>query len=116
VALYLSGGLKLRQEKYDEAVEALSLSAKIDPEKAQTHYLLGQALIQKGSRGPAEASLRRALQLKPAWSEAHYLLAVLYAQEPNFRELARYHYNRALSGGASRNYQLEQFMGKAAKP
>jgi Flp pilus assembly protein TadD len=116
VALYLSGGLKLRQEKYDEAVEALSLSAKIDPEKAQTHYLLGQALIQKGSRGPAEASLRRALQLKPAWSEAHYLLAVLYAQEPNFRELARYHYNRALSGGASRNYQLELFMGKAAKP
>jgi Tfp pilus assembly protein PilF len=116
IALYLLGGLKLRQEKYDEALEMLGLSARIDPDKAQTHYLLGQTLIHKGSRGPAEAALRRALQLKPAWGEAHYLLAVLYAQEPNFRELARYHYNRALSGGASRNYQLEQFMGKAAKP
>jgi cytochrome c-type biogenesis protein CcmH/NrfG len=116
IALYLYGGLKMRQEHYDEALEALSRSAKLDPDRAQTQYFLAQALIHKGSRGPAETALRRALQLKPAWSEAHYLLAVLYAQEPNFRELARYHYNQALSGGASRNYQLEQFMGKTSKP
>ena len=115
VALYLLGGLKLREEKYDDALEALGLSAKIDPDRAQTQYFLGQALIQKGSRGPAETALRRALQLKPGWGDAHYLLAVLYAtQEPNFRELAQYHYNKAIAGGVGRNYQLEKVFQKGA--
>jgi tetratricopeptide (TPR) repeat protein len=115
VSLYLMGGVKLRQEKYDEAIETLSLSAKLDPEKANTQYFLGKALIQKGSRAPAETALRKAVQLKPGWGDAHYLLAVLYAtQEPNFRELAQYHYKKAIAGGAARNAELEQRMAKAA--
>ena len=113
VSLYLMGGLKLRQDKVEEALEALSLSAKIDPEKANTHYFLGKALIQKGSRGPAESALRKAIQLKPGWGEAHYELAVLYAtQEPNFKELAQYHYKKAIAGGLARNLELEQWMEK----
>ena len=70
ISLYLMGGLKLRQEKYDEALDALSLSARLDPEKANTQYYLGKALIQKGSRGPAETALRKAVQLKPGWGDA----------------------------------------------
>jgi len=113
VSLYLIGGIKLRQEKYDEALDALSLSAKIDPEKANTQYFLGKALIQKGNRAPAEAALRKAIQIKPGWGDAHYLLAVLYAtQEPGFRELAQYHYKKAITGGAARNLELEQWMEK----
>jgi len=113
VSLYLMGGVKLRQEKYDEAIETLSLSARLDPDKANTQYFLGKALIQKGSRGPAETALRRAVQLRPGWGDAHYLLAVLYAtQEPNFRELAQYHYKKAIAGGAARNPELEQWMAK----
>jgi tetratricopeptide (TPR) repeat protein len=115
VSLSLMGGVKLRQEKYDEAIETLSLSAKLDPEKANTQYFLGKALIQKGSRAPAETALRKAVQLKPGWGDAHYLLAVLYAtQEPNFKELAQYHYKKAIAGGAARNAELEQWMAKAA--
>ena len=115
ISLYLMGGLKLRQEKYDEALDALSLSAKLDPEKANTQYYLGKALIQKGSRGPAESALRKAVQLKPGWGDAHYQLAVLYAtQEPNFKELALYHYRQAIAGGAARNVELEQWMEKRA--
>ena len=115
VSLYLMGGVKLRQEKYDEAIETLSLSAKLDPDKANTHYFLGKALIQTGSRGPAETALRKAITLKPGWGDAHYLLAVLYAtQEPNFKELAHYHYKKAIAGGAARNVELEQWMAKAA--
>jgi tetratricopeptide (TPR) repeat protein len=114
VSLYLMGGVKLRQEKFDEAIETLSLSAKLDPEKANTQYFLGKALIQMGSRGPAETALRKAVQLKPGWGDAHYLLAVLYAtQEPNFKELAQYHYKKAIAGGAARNPELEQWMTKA---
>jgi hypothetical protein len=115
ISLYLMGGLKLRQEKYDEALDALSLSARLDPEKANTQYYLGKALIQKGSRGPAESALRKAVQLKPGWGDAHYQLAVLYAtQEPNFKELALYHYKKAIAGGAARNLELEQRMEKQA--
>jgi len=114
VSLYLLGGLKLRQDKVDEALEALSLSAKLDPEKANTHYFLGKALIQKGSRVPAETALRKAIQLRQGWGDAHYLLAVLYAtQEPNFKELAQYHYKQAIAGGAARNLEFEQWMQKA---
>ncbi len=113
ISLYLMGGLKLRQEKYDEALDALSLSAKLDPEKANTQFYLGKALIQKGSRGPAESALRKAVQLKPGWGEAHYQLAVLYAtQEPGFKELALYHYKKAVAGGVARNLELEQWMEK----
>ena len=109
-ALYLLGGLRLRQENYDAALEALSLSAKLDPDRAQTQYFLGQALIHQGSRGPAESALRRALELKPGWGDAHYLLAVLYAQEPNFRGLAHYHYNQAIAGGVARNSEIEKLL------
>lgn len=115
VSLYLLGGLKLQQEKYDDALDMLSRSAKMSPETAQTQYYLGKALIQKGDRGPAEAALRKAVQLKPGWGDAHYLLAVLYAtQQPNYKELARYHYKKAIAGGAGRNLELEKWMEKPA--
>jgi tetratricopeptide (TPR) repeat protein len=115
VSLYLLGGLKLQQEKYDDALEMLSRSAKISPDLAQTQYYLGKALIQKGDRGPAEAALRKAVQLKPGWGDAHYLLAVLYAtQQPNYKELAQYHYKKAIAGGAGRNLELEKWMEKPA--
>jgi tetratricopeptide (TPR) repeat protein len=115
VSLCLMGGLKLREEKYDEALDALSLSVQLDPEKANTQYYLGQALIQRGSRGPAEAALRKAVQLKPGWGEAHYQLAVLYAtQGSGFKELALYHYRKAIQGGVARNLELEQRMERPA--
>jgi tetratricopeptide (TPR) repeat protein len=114
-SLYLMGSVRLRQDKFDEALEVLSLSAKIDPDKPQTQYFLGKALMHKGSRGPAETALRKAIQLKPGWGDAHYLLAVLYAtQQPNFKELAQYHYKKAIAGGASRNLELEKRLEKVS--
>jgi tetratricopeptide (TPR) repeat protein len=113
--LFLLGDLRFRQEKYDEALEALSLSAKINPDKAETQYYLGKALIQKGSRQSAETALRRAVQLKPGWGDAHYLLAVVYAtQQPPFRELAQWHYQKAVDSGAPRNVELEKVIEQAA--
>jgi len=108
-SLYLLGSLKVRQEKFDEALEYLSVSARLDPQKPETQYFLGSALAQKGQRGAAEAALRKAIQLKPAWGEPHYLLAVIYgSQEPTYKELARFHYKKAIAGGASRNLALEK--------
>ena len=116
-SLYLMGNIKLRQEKLAEAFEALSLSAKLDPEKPQTQYFLGKTLVQKGDRGPAEIALRKAIQLKPDWGEPHSLLAVLYAtQKPAFRELAQYHYSKAIKGGVPRNTELEKLMEQSGSP
>ncbi len=115
VSLYLRGGLQLRQEKYEDALASLSLSAKLAPDVAQTQYYLAKALIQKGDRSPAESALRKAIQLKPGWGDAHYLLAVLYGtQQPNYKELAQYHYKKAIANGAGRNIEFEQWLEKPA--
>ena len=113
VSLYLRGGLQLEQEKHEEALASLSLSAKLAPDVPQTQFYLAKALIQKGDRGPAEAALRKAIQLKPGWGEAHYVLAVLYGtQQPNYKELAQYHYKKAIANGAGRNVEFEQWLEK----
>jgi len=110
--LYLLGNLKFRQEQFDAALDALSKSAQASPEKPQTQFYLGKVLIAKGQRQAAETALRRAIQLKPGWGEAHYLLAVVYAtQQPPFKELAQWHYQKATSGGTPRSQELEQLLG-----
>lgn len=115
--LYLMGRLKYLQEKYDEALDALSLSAKLLPDEARTQYFLGKALIHKGNRAQAETALRKAVQLKPGWGEAHYSLAVVYAtQQPNFKELAQWHYQKAIAGGYPRNVEFEKLVEPPPTP
>ena len=110
-ALYTLGILKFRQEKYDEALDALSISAKIIPDKPMTQYFLGKAFIQKGNRAQAEKALRRAVQLRPGWGEAHFSLAMVYAsQNPPFKELAQWHYQKALTGGYPRDLDFEKMV------
>jgi len=110
-SLYLLGRLKLMQEKYDEALDSLSRSAKIIPDEARTQYFLGKTLIQKGNRVAAETALRKAVQLKPGWSEAHYSLAMVYAtQQPPFKELAQWHYQKAIAAGYPRNIEFEKLI------
>jgi tetratricopeptide (TPR) repeat protein len=110
-ALYTMGILKYRQEKYDEALDALSLSAKIIPDKPMTQYFLGKAFIQKGNRAQAEKALRKAVQLRPGWGEAHFSLAMVYAsQNPPFKELAQWHYQKALTGGYPRDLDFEKLV------
>jgi cytochrome c-type biogenesis protein CcmH/NrfG len=110
-SLYLMGRLKLLQNKNDEALDALSRSAKIIPEEARTQYFLGKALIQKGNRVAAETALRKAVQLRPGFGEAHYSLAMVYAtQQPAFKELAQWHYQKAIAAGYPRNIEFEKLI------
>jgi tetratricopeptide (TPR) repeat protein len=110
-SLYLMGSLRFRQQRYDEALDALSLSAQNSPDKPQAQYYLGRALIAKGQRQAAEAALRKAIQLKPNWGEPHYQLSVIYAtQQPPFKELAQWHYQKAIANGAQRNADLEKMI------
>jgi len=107
--LYVLGILKFRQAKYDEALDALSHAAKLDPQNAEVQNYLGLALSEKGLRVPAEAALRKAIQLQPGYAGAHYNLAVVYAtQRPPATELARWHYQKAIAAGHPRNPDLEK--------
>jgi predicted Zn-dependent protease len=112
---YLLGILRYQQERYDEAFNALSLSSRANPEKPETQYFLGLTLLKKGNREPAETAFRKAIQLRPGWGMAHYELAFVYAtQKPPYKELAEWHYQKAVSGGAPRNFELEALIEKAA--
>jgi tetratricopeptide (TPR) repeat protein len=108
-SLYVLGILRFRQGKYDEALDALSHSARLDPQNPEVQNYLGLALSEKGQRAAAEAALRRAVQLQPGYGAAHYNLAVVYAtQQPPATELARWHYQKAISAGHPRNAELEK--------
>jgi len=49
------------------------------------------------------------VNLKPGWAEAHFSLAMVYAtQQPPFRELAQWHYQKALASGYPRNQEFER--------
>jgi Flp pilus assembly protein TadD len=112
-ALSLMGMLRFQQGRYDDALDALSRSAQLDPKNAETQNYLGITLSQKGQREPAETALRKAILLNPNYAGAHHNLAVIYAtQKPPFIELAKFHYNKALSLGQPANPELEKQFGK----
>jgi tetratricopeptide (TPR) repeat protein len=115
-SLFVLGHLRFRQKKYDEATDALSRAAKLDPKDAQIQNLLGLALSEKGLRVPAETAMRKAIQLDPGYADAHNNLAVAYiTQQPPLVELARWHYQKALAAGQPHNLELEKMLA-AKKP
>jgi len=110
-SLFVLGRLRFLQKKYDEAVDALSRAAKLDPQDAQTQNFLGLALSEKGLRGPAETAFRKAIQLDSGYASAHANLAVAYiTQQQPLVELARWHYQKALAAGLPRNPELEKLL------
>jgi Tfp pilus assembly protein PilF len=67
-------------------------------------------------RIPAEAALRKAIELDPSYAGAHVNLAVVYiTQQPPAVELARLHYQKALAEGAPRNADLEKMIEEKGK-
>src|SRR6266487_3597706 len=114
-SLSILGYLRFRQEKYDEAFDALSRAAKLNPQSAEIQNYLGVTLSHKGLRGPAEIALRKAIQLDPGYGSAHNNLAVIYVTQPQpSLELARWHYQKALAAGHARNPELEKMLDQKA--
>lgn len=107
------GILKFRQQQYEDALDYLGLAAQYNPDSPLIHNYLGMALSEQGMRGPAETALRRAIQLQPGFSDAHFNLALVYIlQDPPLRELARWHYQKALETGHERSTEMEQLLDK----
>jgi tetratricopeptide (TPR) repeat protein len=111
------GFLKFRQQKFDEAFDALSRAAKLDPENPQIQNYLGVTLSHKGLRAQAETALRKAIQIAPNYGPAHNNLAVVYlGEKPPMAELARWHYQKALDLGQPRNPDLEKMLADMGAP
>lgn len=109
--LTLLGSLKFSQQKYEEALNVLGRAAQIDPNDPETQNYLGITLSHLEQRGPAETALRRAIQLAPNFGGAHQNLAIIYAtQQPPFRELARWHYQKSLATGHPANPEVEKLI------
>jgi len=110
-SLYLLGVLRYRQQRLDDALDALSRSATYNPTNAGTQNYLGCVLADKGQRAAAETALRKALQADPEYADAHFNLAFVYATEkPPSLELARWHYKRALDLGHAKSPDLEKVL------
>jgi tetratricopeptide (TPR) repeat protein len=110
-SLYSLGILRYREEKLDEALDALSRSAKYSPTNSATQFYLGNVLAAKGLRTASETAFRTALKFEPDYADAHYGLAWVYASEkPPSLELARFHYRRAVSLGHDKNPDLEKLL------
>jgi tetratricopeptide (TPR) repeat protein len=58
-----------------DALLALQSATKFLSGEAELHSNLGHALMKQGRGGEAEASFRRALQIKPDYADAHYNLS-----------------------------------------
>jgi tetratricopeptide (TPR) repeat protein len=110
------GILRFRQNKFDEAQDLLSRAVDLDPKNYEAYNYLGITLSQKGQRTAAESALRRAIEINPAYAGAHYNLAVVYAtQQPPFAELAKFHYDKAVSLGHPASPEVEKMIASAKK-
>lgn len=79
------------------------------PEDAQAHNYLAITARNLGWHATAEAELQRALELKPDYGIAHFNLALLYVdQKPPSIQLARRHYQKALSLGVEKDDLVER--------
>jgi tetratricopeptide (TPR) repeat protein len=116
-SLYVLGQVKFQEKDYDASLNALSRAAEIMPLNANIRNFIGLALDEKGLRREAETAFRRAIQLDPEFAEAHMNLAVVYAtQKPPLLQLAKWHYQKAMTIGHAPNRALEKMLDDISNP
>ena len=72
--------IALRQQQAAAAVEPAEHAARLNPDSAEAHYLLGRAMLQLGDASRAVHELEIAARLAPSSPEAHFNLAKAYAK------------------------------------
>jgi hypothetical protein len=110
-AVLLLGVVRARQRRDDDALILLSRAAQLDAANPEVYCLLGEVMERKGLAEPAEKTLRRAVELRPGYGEAHRALARLYAsRRPPALELARHHQTLARNAGARPDPQVDRLL------
>jgi Flp pilus assembly protein TadD len=105
------GMLYLDQGRTEEAMTSLAMANLHDPRNARARNFFGVAIGELGWFDGAEFQFRRALEIDPAYADAHFNLAyfTLRRKSPAV-ELARRHYLRAVELGAERDPEIEKFL------
>lgn len=101
----------LLQAKGDtyQAISCFTRAIHEDPEDARAHNFLAIAAKGIGWADAAEAELQRAIELKPDYGIAHFNMALmLLERRPPATELARRHYDKALSLGVAKDDVVER--------
>jgi tetratricopeptide (TPR) repeat protein len=100
-----------RQAKFDEALTELTKALALNPKSATAHNYLGITASQKGWQEAAEKEMLAAIEANPDYADAHFNLAVIYAtSQPPSKELAKRHYAKATTLGATPDPSLEKLL------
>lgn len=103
-------GLLLQQQ--GDAYRAISCFARAiheEPEDARAHNYLAITIKGLGWTDAAEVELQKAIALKPDYGIAHFNMALmLLERRPPAIELARRHYQKALSLGVAKDEVVER--------
>jgi Flp pilus assembly protein TadD len=103
------GILYLDREENMQALAATAQAVAQAPDDPVARNYLGVAAGRSGWLDAAESELRRAVELRPEYADAHFNLAVFCLQrDPPAVELARRHYHEALECGAAPDSLIEQ--------
>ena len=105
------GAVMIEQSRIEDAITFLERANESKADDPITLNYLGVASSQLGQFGKAEQSLRRAITVDPAYAEAHFNLAVIYATaKPPSIALAKRHYEKALELGAESDNRLASML------
>jgi tetratricopeptide (TPR) repeat protein len=72
--------IALREQQAAAAIEPAEQAARLNPDSAEAHYLLGRAVLQLGDASRAVRELEIAARLAPSSPEVHFNLAKAYAK------------------------------------
>ena len=97
------------RRQFREAISLLERAIAIDPDMAESHHNLGNALVQTGDTLRARVSFAEAIRLRPEVAAFHMSLASLFARQGDLTQ-AKYHLECAVRAGVPRdqpNRELE---------
>jgi Flp pilus assembly protein TadD len=105
------GTIHMDADRFPEALAALSQAALLDPSNPRVRNFLGVVIGRQGWIDGAQQELRRAVELDPAYADAHYNLAAFYLEEkPPAIELAKRHYFKARELGVEKDPAMEKVL------
>ncbi|MFZ4116528.1 MAG: tetratricopeptide repeat protein [Chthoniobacterales bacterium] len=110
-ALTTLGIVEYRQERMDDAEKDLRQAIAINSQDFTAHNYLGIVLAASGKGKAGESEIMKSLEINPQYADAHFNLAVIYATgKPPAKEMAKTHYQKAISLGAPADAALEKLL------
>jgi len=83
---YNNLGVLLSSNRVEEAMEMYQQSLRINPNNAEAHLNMGNALLQSGQLAGARDEYQEAVSLRPNFAEAHHNLGVVLSRLGQWRE------------------------------